>query len=86
MRIAYLKGRKSRHTFMAFGKVVTSEHAKNIPVDKLKYYEDETLRFYKRYNSLKTILRRIRKQNYPKGTVITVFNWYAGYADVQIFI
>ena len=44
------------------------------------------LRFYKHENTLKAILRKIRKQNYPKGTELVIPNWFAGYADLVIYI
>lgn len=40
----------------------------------------------KREMSIKSIIRRIRKQHYPKGTRFVFHNWYVGYANIMITI
>ena len=84
MRIVYSKGKRSRHKFMGFASVLCLYKMKF--ADALTYQAFEDLRFYKRDVSLKAALRRIKKQNYPKGTIVRLFNWYCGYADVCVLI
>lgn len=87
MHIVYLKGKRSKHSFMPYGNVSRpGSYGSDFPLRKRKYVREEALRFTKRYNSLKAILRRIEKQNYEKGTVIFVPNWYVGYADVAVIV
>ena len=86
MKLVYLKGKRADYGFMAFAKVVYPETVKNRNTKHLKYFEDEVLRFYKREVSLKAALRRIRKQNYEKGTVVHLIKWYVGYADILVYI
>lgn len=61
-------------------------YGSDFPLRKRKYVREEVLRFTKRYNSLKAILRRIEKQNYEKGTIVFVPNWYVGYADITVIV
>ena len=77
MQIVYRNGKKSKHGFMPFGHVVP-------PVYTWKRMHD--IRFYKRKNTLKAVLRRIEKQNYEKGTTICVPSWYVGYADLYVIV
>ena len=84
MRVVYSKGKRSRHKFMVFSKVLRLCKMKFL--DALTYNGFEDLRFYKHDVSLKAALRRIKKQNYPKGTIVRLVNWYCGYADVYVFI
>ena len=77
MQIVYGKGKKSKHGFMPFGDVVP-------PAYVWKRMHD--IRFYKRENTLKAVLRRIQKQNYEKGTTIYVPSWYVGYADLYVIV
>lgn len=94
MRVIWGKGRRSRHNFMGFAKVTYKEDPRyNIPYSKWKYIDSEGIvENYKHYKatrrkqSLRTILRRIRKMNYPEGTRLVFFNWYVGYADVYIVV
>ena len=78
MQIEFGKGKKSKHGFMPFGKVAPP----GIPF----YMSKETIRFRKRKNALKAVLRKIEKQNYEKGTTIYVPNWYIGYADLYVIV
>ena len=87
MKIMYSKGKRSDHTFMPFAKVTAPENYNSkLSVKILRFYGDNTFRFYRRKNCLKTILRLTRKQKYPVGTLVVVPNWYVGYADLVIII
>lgn len=89
MKLVYLKGKRADYGFMAFAKVVypeTVEYLNEKNKKNLRYYVDENLRFYRREVSLKAALRRIRKQNYEKGTVVHLINWYVGNADILVII
>ena len=39
-----------------------------------------------RMSSLKSILRRVKSRNYPKGTRLVFHNWYVGYASIMVVI
>ena len=86
MKLVYLKGKRADYGFMAFAKVIYPETVKDRNKKTLEYIQDEILRFYKREVSLKAALRRIRKQNYEKGTVVHLLNWYVGHADILVYI
>ena len=93
MKLVYLKGKRADYGFMAFAKVIEPEtitrFAKSDKINMrnfLKYRSDSVLRFYKREASLRSALRRIRKQNYEKGTVVHLISWYVGHADILVFI
>ena len=87
MKIMYSDGKRSNHVFMPFAKITDPENYDHkLPASVLRYFEDDTFRFYQRKNCLKTVLRLIRKQNYPVGTLVVVPSWYVGYADLVIII
>lgn len=74
MQITFGKGKQATHGFMPFADV---------------YFPDQKetkLRFYKRKNTVKAILRRVEKQKFPKGTVLKIPNWFVGYADLIVVI
>ena len=77
MRIVYGKGKRSNHGFMPVAEVYYTPSA---------FVSDEYLRFHKRSNTLKAILRCVEKQKYASGTVLKVPNWRVGYADIYITI
>lgn len=77
MKICYRDGKKSNHNFMPFA---------HVTIPSSIWVDDEALRFYKHDNTVKSIVRRVSKQNYEKGTVIVVHNWRVGYADLVIEI
>lgn len=91
MRVIWGKGRRSRHSFMPIAKVTYKED----PLYDFKsWYSDSegVVEGYRRFcatrrtQSLRSILRRVRKMNYPKGTRIVISNWFVGYADVMIIV
>lgn len=84
MQIVFGKGKKSKHGFIPVGYIAQPET--DAPLYARDYMSEEIIRFYKRKNTLKAILRRIEKQNYEKGTTIFVPNWYVGYADLYIIV
>lgn len=86
MKLVYIRGRKTNFNFMPFAKVVHPDTAKDISIDQVRFYDDEHLRFTKHDVSFKSAMRIIRKQNYPKGTVVHLMNWYVGLADILVII
>lgn len=86
MSIRYLRGKKSRNSFMGYGNVVFPETVAKTSPSAIKYLEDESIYFYRHEISLRACLRRIKKHNFPKGTIVHLYNWYVGYADVLVFI
>lgn len=75
MKVSYSEGRRSRHGFMNFGRLEEGEEV---------YWGQLCIRSVRRMPSRKTIERRVAKMNLKKGSVITVPNWYVGYADLVI--
>ncbi len=86
MRIVSLGGKRSNYNFFGFGDVMYPETVQVLPPEHIKYYEDERLSFHRHDISLRAALRQIRKKNYRKGTVVRLYNWYVGYADLLIYI
>lgn len=95
MQIIYLNGKRSTHAFMPFGRVAlpeTYEDFRNITTNRktlrwlLQCRYENTIRFCRRMNTLKSVLRRIEKQNYPAGTAVLVRNWYVGYSDIIVIV
>lgn len=93
MKIIYGKGKKSKHGFMPFAKVTYKEDLM-YDISNARWYTDsegfvddyKRLPVTKRMQTLKTILRKVRKMNYPKGTRIVIVSWFVGYADVMIIV
>lgn len=93
MTIRYGKGRRSRHNFMGICYIA-------YPHDS--FYNDKNCEWFldnwfgndkykkflptRREQSLKSIIRRVGKCDYPKGTRLVFTNWYCNYADVMIIV
>ena len=96
MHIVSLRGKHTNFNFMPFAKVVYPETVQEVSLwsartnastcNILRFCEDGTLRFNKRNVSFKAALRKIRKQNYRKGTVVHLLNWHVGYSDLLVYI
>ena len=85
MQIVYGKGKKSKSRFMSCGYILQSDV--DIPLFKKSWIDGDILDFGKRETTtLKTILRKIKQQNYEKGTVIRILNWYVGYAELYVIV
>lgn len=90
MTIKYGKGKKFKNGFMGICRIT-------YPDDPLYenrgvmwwWYGDDCLPFKasRRQQSLRSIIRRIRKANiWPDGTRFVFTSWYVGHADVMIII
>ena len=93
MRVIWGKGRRLRHSFMPFAKVTYKEDPRYDRPYYIWYSDSEGIvegyrkfRPTRRMQSLRSILRRVRKMNYPEGTRIVLRNWYVGYANVMIIV
>ena len=84
MQVVFGKGKKSKHGFMPFGNILPS--GTEVPLHIKKYMCEKRIRFCKWENTLKAILRKIKKQNYEKGTTIYVPSWYIGHADLYVIV
>ena len=93
MKIIYRKGKRSKHGFMPSAKVTYKDDFRYDWPSARWYIDSEyetdnyrRLPVTKRMQTLKTILRKVKKMNYPEGTRIVVSSWFVGYASVMIIV
>lgn len=99
MKVIFTEGKRSKHNFMPFGDVYDPNDLNFSEIRELKpdlrpfskrfrffFHYSSTIRFYKHDNTIKSCCRRIKKMNYPKGTMVFIPNWYVGYSDVYVIV
>lgn len=92
MTIKYGKGKRTKKNFMPIGYVAYNtdqfyyERACYWFLDSKDQENYEEYRPAHRSQSLRAILRRLKRFHYPKGTRIVFPNWFIGYASVMIII